>query len=195
MIESDVIGARGSNLKPYGFADNKRDSFGLCLAHNLGCGGAPLGLVQHLMRQLMEQSGEGFGLRLSGENGNASAVAHAKRGSDVLAVDKLDALTLDERNETVVVLAYVAVHLAHGGKLDAFGLLHIEYIGIPKANKDAGVLLGDVLLGFCVWLALDADDGSKNADALLALLHAAAKLVPCIHARNARGCRALSCDL
>jgi hypothetical protein len=73
----------------------------------------------------MEQGGEGFGLRLSGKNGDASAVAQAKRGGDLLGKDKFDALTLNERKQTVVVLTHVAVYLAHGGKLDAFGLLHI----------------------------------------------------------------------
>ena len=73
------------------------------------------------------------------------------------------------------------------GKLRAFGLRHIEDIGIAKANQDARVLLGDVLLGFLVLLALDADDGSKNADTFLALLHLAAKLVPRLESGNA-GC-------
>jgi hypothetical protein len=132
----------------------------------------------------MEQGGEGFGLRLSRQDGNASAVAHTESGCDLLRKDKLDALTLDKRNETVVVLAYIAVHFAHHGKLDAFGLLHIEHIGIAKANKDAGVLLGDVLLGVLIFLALDADDGSKDADTAFALLHLAAKLVLRIHGRQ-----------
>ena len=79
-----------------------------------------------------------------------SAVAHAQRGGDVLGKDKLDALPLDERNKTVAVLAHVAVDLAHGGKLCAVGLRHIEDVGIAEANQNAGVLLGDVLLGFLV---------------------------------------------
>ena len=41
---------------------------------------------------------------------------------------------------------------------------------------------------------MNADDGSKNADAFLALLHLAAKLVPCVQARNAGCVRPLPCD-
>ena len=37
--------------------------------------------------------------------------------------------------------------------------------------------------------------GSKNADALLALLHLAAKLVPCIESSNAGCVRLLPCNL
>src|SRR5216683_4449301 len=138
------------------------------------------------MRQLMHQSGEDFGLRLTGQNGDASAVAHAESGRDVLGIDKLNALTFDERQQTVMVLSHVAIDFAHRGKLDTFCLLHIKDIGIAKANKDAGILLGNVLLGLLIWLALDADDGSQNADTLLALLDAAAKLVPRIHACDSR---------
>jgi hypothetical protein len=53
------------------------------------------------VRQFMEQGGEGFGLRLSRQDRDASAVAHAERGSDLLRKDKLNALTLNERYETV----------------------------------------------------------------------------------------------
>src|ERR1700736_1009770 len=95
----------------------------------------------------------------------------------------------------VAVLAYIAIDFTNRRKLDAFGLFHVEDIGIAKANKNAGVLLGDVLLGFFIGLALDPDDGSENADALLALLHAAAYLVPCVHPGYFRGGRALSRDL
>ncbi len=98
-------------------------------------------LLQQLMRQLVNERGELLGLRLTGKNGDASAVAYAKRRCDLLGKDKLDALPLDEGNETVVVLANIAGDFAHGGKLRAFGLLHIEDIGIAKPNKDAGVLL------------------------------------------------------
>jgi hypothetical protein len=61
------------------------------------------------------------------------------------------------------------------GKSTPFGLRHVEDIGVAEAKQDAGVLLGDVLLGFLVLLAANADDGGKNANAFLALLHAAAK--------------------
>ena len=93
--------------------------------------------------------------RMPGQNGNASAVAHAERGCDLFSEDKLDALTINERKQTIVVLAHVTVDFAHCGKLNAFGLLHVEDVGIAEANKNAGILLGNVLLGFHIGLALD----------------------------------------
>ena len=47
-----------------------------------------------------------------------------------------------------------------------------------KPNKSAGVLLGDVLLGFLVLLALHADNGGKDADAFGSRIHGAAKVLP-----------------
>src|SRR6266852_2368405 len=146
------------------------------------------------MRQLMNKGGEDFGLRLTGQDGDATAIAHAESGCDVLGEDKLDSLTIYEGKQTVVVFAHVAIDLTHCGKVDAIGLLHVEDIGIAEANKDAGVLLGNVLLGFLIGLALDADDGSQNANAFLALLHPAAKLVPRIHTRNSGSRRSLPCN-
>src|ERR1700678_2927862 len=101
----------------------------------------------------MHQRSEGFGLRLTGQDGDASTVAHAERGCDLLGKDKLDALLLNERNEAVVVLANVAIDFAHRGKLRTFGLAHVEDVGIAESNKNAGVLLGDAPLGFLVLLA------------------------------------------
>src|SRR5260370_4261723 len=132
----------------------------------------------------MHKRGERVGVRLAGQDGDASSVTHAERGRDVLGEDKLNAMTINERNRTVVILSHVAIDFAHCGKIDSFGLLHVEDIGIAEANKDAGVLLGDVFLGLLIGLALDADDGSQNADALLSLFHAAAKLIPPIHPAN-----------
>jgi hypothetical protein len=57
------------------------------------------------------------------------------------------------------------------------------------------VLGADFLLGFFVFLASNPDHRSENADAALALLGLAAKLVPRIEASNAgcvRLCRAIS---
>jgi len=73
----------------------------------------------------MYQRGELLGLRLTGENGDASAVAHAERGSDLLVVDKLDALALEERGQTVDVLAGIARDFAQLGKVYAIGLRNI----------------------------------------------------------------------
>jgi hypothetical protein len=91
---------------------------------------------------------------LTGQDGDASAIAHTQSGSDLIGKNKLDALILDKGNKTVVVLAYVAIDFAHRGKLRAFGLRHIKDIGIAKSKKDAGILLGDVFLGLYIRLAL-----------------------------------------
>ena len=137
MVQVDVVSRCGSCFQTNGLADYKRDGLGLRLLHNLGGGGAALGLVQHLVREFMDKRGKFLGFRLAGENGNPAAVADAQRGSDVLGKDKLDALLLDERNKTVAVLAHVAVYLVHGGKLRAVGLRHIEDIGVAKSNQDS----------------------------------------------------------
>jgi hypothetical protein len=108
-----------------------------------------------------------FGLGLTGQDGDASAVADAERGSNLLGEDKLDALLLYKRHETVAVLSDLAAHLPHRGKLRALGLQDIEDVGVAEANQDAGVLPGDVLLGLCARLALDADDGSNDVDAVI----------------------------
>src|ERR1700679_2800037 len=111
MIEIDVVGARRSGFKSYGLADDKGDGLGLRLPHYLGRGRPALGLVQHLVCEFMDKGAELLGLGLAGKNGNFSAIAHAQSRGDLLAKDKLDTLTLDERNETVAVLAYRAGHL------------------------------------------------------------------------------------
>jgi len=118
--------------------------------------------------------------RMPGQNGNASAVAHAERGCDLFSEDKLDALTINERKQTIVVLAHVTVDFAHCGKLNAFGLLHVEDVGIAEANKNAGILLGNVLLGFHIGLALDQTEWHIEQD--VALDESGCMLVICRHA-------------
>jgi hypothetical protein len=54
-------------------------------------GGAALGLVQHLVRQLMYKRQELLRLGMPGQDGNASVETHAQRGSEPL-VYKRDAL-------------------------------------------------------------------------------------------------------
>ena len=85
--------------------------------------------------------------------------------------------------------------LGEFGKLRAFGLAHIEDIGGAESNQNGLILRADVLLGFLVLLAANADHGSENADAVLALLDLAAKLVPRIEASNAGCVRLLPCNL
>jgi hypothetical protein len=101
---------------------------------------------------------------------------------------------VDECEETGAVLSDIVAHLLHGGKC-ALGLRQIKDVGIAKADENARVLLGDVLLGLLVLLALDADDGGEDTDATLPLLDLPAKLVPCIHSGNAGCIRPLPCDL
>jgi hypothetical protein len=108
--------------------------------------------------------------------------------------DKLDALTFDKGKQMVAVFAYIAPDLVHGRKLRALGLGDIEDIGIAKANQYGLVLEGGVFRGFLVGLALHADDRREDADALLAFLHLAAKLVPCIQSGHAGGVRPLPCN-
>ena len=96
-------------------------------------------------------------------------------------------LASDERGQPVQVLAGVAGNLAHLGQVYAVGLRDVEDVGIAEAKQDALVLLGDVLLGFLVLLAANANDGGKDADAFLSGLHAAAKVLPCPEPGNA-GC-------
>jgi len=52
------------------------------------------------------------------------------------------------------------------------GLRHVEHVSIAEAEQHARVLLGDVLFGFLVLLAANADDGSKDANALDSSVHA-----------------------
>src|SRR5450756_134082 len=143
----------------------------------------------------MHQCGEGFCLRLTGKDRNASAITYAERGRDLIGKDKLDTLFFNECQKTVVVLSCIALNVLYLGKIGPICLLDIEDVGIPESDEDADILLGDVFFGVFIFLALDANDGSENADALLAFLHATAKLIPRIHARYFRGCRALSRDL
>src|ERR1035437_9858284 len=57
------------------------------------------------------------------------------------------------------------------------------------------ILCADVLLCLFIFLALDADHWSKNADTVLSLLDSPFKLVPRIQASNAGCVRLLPCYL
>ena len=61
--------------------------------------------------------------------------------------------------------------LVRVGKVYAVRLRHIEDVGVPKAKQYALVLLGDVLLGFLVLLAANADHPGKDADAFGSGVH------------------------
>jgi hypothetical protein len=86
------------------------------------------------MRQLMHERRKLFRIRQFRQDGDTSAVAHAQRGSNVFAIHKLDALPLNEGNQTVTVLAHVALNLAHLGKVCTVRLRHVEDIG--RAEPD-----------------------------------------------------------
>jgi hypothetical protein len=133
VIKTTPLGRGGSCIETNRFADNKRDGFGLRLAHHLGRGRAAFGRFQHLVRQFMHKGGELLRFGLAGENGNPAAITHAKGGGDVLGKDKFDVLLVDERNETGAVLADFAAHLAHGGKLCALSLRNIK--DVARCNE------------------------------------------------------------
>jgi hypothetical protein len=178
VVQVDVVRRRATSDKPNGLANHKGHGFGLCLAYRLGGGGAPFGLVHHLVRCFMYQRGELLGLRLTGKNSDASAVAHPHCGGNLRVVDNLDALVSEEGRETVDALAGVAGNFAQLRQVYAVGLRYVEDVGIAETKQGAGVLLGDVLFGFLVLLATDADDRSKNADALRPCIDGTAKVLP-----------------
>ena len=60
-----------------------------------------------------------------------------------------------------------------------------EDICSTKTKNHGAVLLGDVIVGFVVFLVLDADDGSEDADPFLALLDVAAKVFPAVEPGHA----------
>ena len=68
-------------------------------------------------------------------------------------------------------------------KLRAFSLAHIENIRGAEPNQNGPVLSADVLLGLFILFSTYSDYGGQNADAVLALLDLAAKLVPRIDRR------------
>ena len=69
--------------------------------------------------------------------------------------------------------ARVTLHGSDVRQILAIGLADIEHIGSPKPCDRSRSLIS-----FLVVLGLPANDGSKNQNALLALLDEAAKLVP-----------------
>ena len=83
----------------------------------------------------------------------------------------------------------------HLRKVNAAGLRDVEDVGIAETEQGAGVLLGDVLLGFLVLLAANAHDGGKDANALGSGIHAAAQVLPRPEPGHAGGGRHLPRDL
>jgi UPF0716 family protein affecting phage T7 exclusion len=111
----------------------------------------------------MDQRGEGFGLRLSGQKSDASAGAYAKRGCNLLVVSKLNTPAVEECSQTVDVLTGVARDFVHDWQVYPIGLRNIEDVSISESQLNPLVLLGDLLLRFGVLLAANADDGGKDA--------------------------------
>jgi hypothetical protein len=133
--------------------------------------------------------------RLSRQDGDASAIAHAQSGSNVRVVDKLDSLRLEERGQAVDVLAGVSRDLVDFRQVNTVGLRHVEDVGIAESEQGAGVLLGNVLLGFFVFLAANAEDGSEDANALSSGVHAATEVLPRPEPGDAGSRRHLPCNL
>jgi len=94
-----------------------------------------------------------------------------------------------EAAETLAVLARVALHDSGLRQFLAIGLADIEYVGSPKPRDR-----NRSLVWLLVVLGLPANDGSENQDALLALLHEAAKLVPRTESSDVTSIRFLRSD-
>ena len=56
MVQVDVIRRYSASVEADSFSDYKRNRFGFGLAYYLGGYGATVGLVQHLVREFMDQS-------------------------------------------------------------------------------------------------------------------------------------------
>ena len=102
----------------------------------------------------------------------------------------------EKGNQPVAVLAHFAGDVVlELRQVCAFGLADVEDVNGAEANQHGRglrVLIRARLLLCRVSPAPMADHRRENLDALLALLHKSAQLVPCADARNARGRRALS---
>src|SRR5260370_8512053 len=94
-----------------------------------------------------------------------------------------------EATETVAIFTRVALHDSDLRQFLAIGLAHIEHIGSPKSRDGRR----SVFMLFVV-LRFSANDGSKNQDALLALFHEAAQLIPGTKAGNITGLWLLRSD-
>jgi len=98
-------------------------------------------------------------------------------------------LRIREAAETVAILAWVALHDSDLREFLTIGLTDIEHIGSAKTCDG-----GRSLFPFFFVPRFATNDGSKNQDALLALLHEAAKLIPDTEAGNITGFRLLRSD-
>ena len=173
----------------------KGDSFGFCLAHGFGGGGAALGSVKHLVRELMHQGVELFGWFLSGQDRDACAVARAQRGGDEILQFKPDPLRGEEVDQPSPVLARSSGDLGRKRwKVCALRLAHIEDVGRTEPTRTGLCVDGGVLALFGVFAGAGAHERGEDADAFFALLHLAAQLVPRIQAGYAGGIGPLPCD-
>src|SRR5260370_12142485 len=94
-----------------------------------------------------------------------------------------------EATETLAIFTRVALHDSDLRQFLAIGLAHIEHIGSPKSRDGRR----SVFMLFVV-LRFSANDGCKNQDALLALFHEAAQLIPGTKAGNITGFLLLRSD-
>jgi hypothetical protein len=153
-------------------------------------------LCNILVRQFVNERRKLLRCGLSRQNGNLPAVAHAQSGGDALFELQLDTLSDHKINQPLPVLAYAARDLfGQFGKFLAFGLAHVEHIRITEPNQHGLILSEDLLLGFFVLLAANANHGGEDADSALSLLDLAAKLVPGGQSGDAGCVWILQCDL
>jgi hypothetical protein len=117
-----------------GLPDHKRHGLGFCFTHSLRSDRSAFAAMQEFVSRFMDKRGEGFRLRLSGQERDASAVAHAECGGNVGVIDKLNPLGLHEGRQSVDVLARVACDFVECGQLYTIGLRNIEDVSITEAE-------------------------------------------------------------
>src|SRR5260221_11435514 len=141
------------------------------------------------MRQLVPERGKLLCRRLAGKQRDATAARSSACRRDFGGVFDGNSLCIREAAETVAILAWVALHDSDLRQFLAIGLADIEHIGSSKTCDGSRSLFP-----FFFVLRFATNDGSKNQDALLALLHEAAKLIPGTEAGNITGLRLLRSD-
>ena len=126
MVQVDVVGGCPACAESDGRSDYKGDCLRLCLPYRLRGDGPALGLMQHLVCELMDKGAELLGCALAGEDGDSTAVAHPQRWRDALFELKPDALGGDEVEQPFAVLSDIALYsFGKLGKICAVGLADI----------------------------------------------------------------------
>ena len=110
VVQVDVVSGGVASVKADSLRNNEGDSLGFRLADGLGGSCSALCFVEHFVCEFMDKGAELFGCGLSGKDGDAASVAHAKRWGDALLELKLDTLRNQKVDEAFAVLAYFALH-------------------------------------------------------------------------------------